>query len=247
MGRAVGRDEAGMDAAPWPRHHSPLHASGPPRPLQARQLAETVLAHGGRTAMQAEGLTILGRACHALGQLNDAYKAYQQANQVDPKLPLPRLGLAQLSVLNPQQGAGNAASLLESVLVDAPHWIDALEVRPAAAPRGRLGGCRRLRPRLGVTAAGCCPRLGVTVAGGPPCAARSVASLHPPAGAGPRVPSLGAERHQGGAAVQGGGSAAAGQRRAVGATGRPAVQPGARRWAAGRVRDVAMACLLCIV
>lgn len=130
--------------------------------------------------MQAEAFTLLGRACHALGQLNDAYRFYQQARclscavalsflllppwngctsgvarkpacspsvlttwpvscahnlvhphtqatHLDAKLALPRLGLAQLNVL--QNEAVNAASLLESVLVDAPQWIDALEVR----------------------------------------------------------------------------------------------------------------------
>lgn len=50
-----------------------------------------------------------------------------QATHLDGKLTLPRLGLAQLNVL--QNEAVNAASLLESVLVDAPQWIDALEVR----------------------------------------------------------------------------------------------------------------------
>lgn len=50
-----------------------------------------------------------------------------QATHLDAKLALPRLGLAQLNVL--QNEAVNAASLLESVLVDAPQWIDALEVR----------------------------------------------------------------------------------------------------------------------
>lgn len=48
--------------------------------LQARQLAETVQAHGGSAAMQAEAFTLLGRACHALGQLNDAYRYYQQVS-----------------------------------------------------------------------------------------------------------------------------------------------------------------------
>ena len=161
--------------------------------LQARALAETVQAHGGSAAMQAEACTLLGRACHALGQLNDAYRFYQQvgwgwerrgqgpvwrgqplatlccsatgapehlqspvatriapprtlqrpatpcparpqATHVDGKLPLPRLGLAQMNVLQDQ--AVNAASLLESVLVDAPQWIDALEVRPGSVPAG---------------------------------------------------------------------------------------------------------------
>jgi len=33
--------------------------------------------------MQAEAFTLLGRACHALGQLNDAYRYYQQASWVE--------------------------------------------------------------------------------------------------------------------------------------------------------------------
>lgn len=65
-----------------------------------------------------------------------------QAAQLDGKLCLPKLGLAQLSVLQGQPQ--NAASLLESVLVDAPQWIDALEVRRGAGCRlpPLLPGCR---------------------------------------------------------------------------------------------------------
>lgn len=58
-------------------------AADPHACLQARQLAETVQAHGGSSAMQAEAFTLLGRACHALGQLNDAYRYYQQASWVE--------------------------------------------------------------------------------------------------------------------------------------------------------------------
>lgn len=61
-----------------------------------------------------------------------------QAHQLDKGAALPRLGLAQMCVLMGQ--AVNAASLLESVLVDAPQWIDALEVLgrvyPMAPQRG---------------------------------------------------------------------------------------------------------------
>ena len=49
-----------------------------------------------------------------------------QAAQLDPKAPLPKLGLAQISVLAGEPT--NAASILESVLLEAPQWIDALEV-----------------------------------------------------------------------------------------------------------------------
>lgn len=50
-----------------------------------------------------------------------------QAAQLDPKLALPKLGMAQMFVLQGQPM--NAASLLETVLLDVPHWIDALQVR----------------------------------------------------------------------------------------------------------------------
>lgn len=49
-----------------------------------------------------------------------------QASHLDPKLLLPRLGLAQANVLMGEHT--NAASLLESALVEAPYWGDALEV-----------------------------------------------------------------------------------------------------------------------
>ncbi|EFN52318.1 hypothetical protein CHLNCDRAFT_139104 [Chlorella variabilis] len=56
-----------------------------------------------------------------------------KAFQLDPKLPLPKLGLAQMRVMNnePQE----AASILESVLIDAPQWIDALEVLGRVYPK----------------------------------------------------------------------------------------------------------------
>ncbi|PRW61484.1 RNA polymerase-associated CTR9-like protein [Chlorella sorokiniana] len=110
---------------------------------KARQLAETVQAHGGSAAMQAEAYTLLGRACHALGQLNDAYRYYQQATHLDSKLTLPRLGLAQLNVL--QNEAVNAASLLESVLLDAPQWIDALEMLGRVYPKAAHKSSRQAR------------------------------------------------------------------------------------------------------
>lgn len=51
----------------------------PPCPLpQARALAEAVVQHGGGAAVQAEALTIAGRACHAEGEVNEAYRYYQQ-------------------------------------------------------------------------------------------------------------------------------------------------------------------------
>lgn len=48
-----------------------------------------------------------------------------QANQLDAKLPLPKLGLAQMEVLRGQ--LINAVSILEGLLQDVPHWIDALQ------------------------------------------------------------------------------------------------------------------------
>lgn len=131
------------------------------RVLQARQLAQTVLQHGGHNSVQAEALTILARAHHALGHMQEAFRCYQQvrivdrhcscfsatlfdcvlllplllpshalhllqAAQLDPKLPLPKLGLAQMSVFVGEPI--NAVSMLESLLMDAPQWIDALQV-----------------------------------------------------------------------------------------------------------------------
>jgi hypothetical protein len=46
--------------------------------MQARQLASTVVQHTGHAGLQAEGLTILARAFHALGKAQEAYRYYQQ-------------------------------------------------------------------------------------------------------------------------------------------------------------------------
>ncbi|PSC73221.1 RNA polymerase-associated CTR9-like protein [Micractinium conductrix] len=100
---------------------------------KARQAAKTVVEHASFPALQAEALTVLGRAYHAGGLLNEAGQCYQQAHQLDKTLPLPQLGIAQMHVLqdNPQ----NAVSILESVLLEVPHWIDALQVIGRVLPR----------------------------------------------------------------------------------------------------------------
>ncbi len=59
----------------------------------------------------------------------------QQANQLDSKLPLPKLGLAQVEVLRGQPI--NAVSILESVLLDVPQWIDALQASRCATLAGK--------------------------------------------------------------------------------------------------------------
>ncbi|KAL4854380.1 RNA polymerase-associated protein CTR9 [Chlorella vulgaris] len=103
---------------------------------KARQLAQTVLQHGGQNSVQAEALTILARAHHALGHMQEAFRCYQQAAQLDPKLPLPKLGLAQMSVFVGEPI--NAVSMLESLLMDAPQWIDALQVLGRVYPKTTL-------------------------------------------------------------------------------------------------------------
>ena len=77
-----------------------------------------------------------------------------QAHQLDKTLPLPQLGIAQMHVLqdNPQ----NAVSILESVLLEVPHWIDALQVGATHYPRTGEGVPLRSRgnpflPRAGAT------------------------------------------------------------------------------------------------
>ena len=151
-----------------------------------------------------------------------------QAAQLDGKGPLPRLGLAQLSVLQGQPQ--NAASLLESVLADAPQWIDALEV-----------GALRAAAVLGAAAVAAPPTLGTCLPARahrtPRCRGRADArraSRPPPPrppGAGPRVAAdPEAPRRQVGVPVQGGRGAAPLRRRALGAAGRPAGGPGARGW-----------------
>lgn len=66
-----------------------------------------------------------------------------QANQLDSKLPLPKLGLAQVEVLRGQPI--NAVSILESVLLDVPQWIDALQASTCAhACRGQAGRASRV-------------------------------------------------------------------------------------------------------
>lgn len=59
-----------------------------------------------------------------------------QASLIDPKLPLPRYGLAQMSVLQGQ--TINAVSALEAVLEEEPGWYDALRVR--GMPEGHRQG-----------------------------------------------------------------------------------------------------------
>jgi Tfp pilus assembly protein PilF len=55
--------------------------------VQARQLAATVVQHTGHAGLQAEGLTILARAYHALGKAQEAYRYYQQVCQLAPAGP----------------------------------------------------------------------------------------------------------------------------------------------------------------
>lgn len=62
-----------------------------------------------------------------------------QASKLDPKLPLPLYGLAQIMVRQREQT--NAISLLESALAQVPGWPDALhmvgQLYPLAERKGR--------------------------------------------------------------------------------------------------------------
>lgn len=103
---------------------------------KALQAAQIVYQHAPSLQLQGEALTILARAHHALGRMQEAFTFYQQANQLDSKLPLPKLGLAQVEVLRGQPI--NAVSILESVLLDVPQWIDALQVLGRVLPKTPL-------------------------------------------------------------------------------------------------------------
>ena len=108
----------------------------------ALRLANAALARAETDQVRAECFTLLARAAHALQRPKEAYQHYRAATALDPRAPLPRLGLGQFAVLQGEHG--NAASLLESALEALPAWTDALEARGGG---GILGGGMKARER----------------------------------------------------------------------------------------------------
>ncbi|KAK9810525.1 hypothetical protein WJX72_012163 [[Myrmecia] bisecta] len=107
---------------------------------KARRLAATALESAGVERMRAQCLTYMARASHALGDMREAFRCYQQASQLDPKLPLPMLGLAQLNLLQGEHV--NAVSLLEKSLAEVPSWDDALTVLGHVYPQMPAKGAK---------------------------------------------------------------------------------------------------------
>ncbi|PNW85504.1 hypothetical protein CHLRE_03g189605v5 [Chlamydomonas reinhardtii] len=76
--------------------------------------------------VRAEAMTLLARAYHAQGRMDEARAEYGRACALDKRSPLPRLGMAQMYC-----GAGqliNAATELEEALKAAPAFYDALKI-----------------------------------------------------------------------------------------------------------------------
>ncbi|BDA40854.1 RNA polymerase-associated protein CTR9 homolog [Coccomyxa sp. Obi] len=106
---------------------------------RAKELAAAAHQAAEFDSTRALALTLQARAHHAEGNYNLAYRAYQQASKLDPKLPLPLYGLAQIMVRQREQT--NAISLLESALAQVPGWPDALhmvgQLYPLAERKGQ--------------------------------------------------------------------------------------------------------------
>lgn len=96
-------------------------------PRQAAKLAKAALDASDSEPLRLECTTVLARALHAQGRNGEAFRLYSQAATLDPRAPLPALGLGQLSLLRGE--LTNAASVLEGALTVVPAWTDALQVR----------------------------------------------------------------------------------------------------------------------
>eukprot|EP00198_Chlamydomonas_reinhardtii_P002531 XP_001691867.1 Paf1 complex component [Chlamydomonas reinhardtii] len=82
--------------------------------------------------VRAEAMTLLARAYHAQGRMDEARAEYGRACALDKRSPLPRLGMAQMYC-----GAGqliNAATELEEALKAAPAFYDALKEATGKQP-----------------------------------------------------------------------------------------------------------------
>eukprot|EP00877_Chromochloris_zofingiensis_P002087 jgi/Chrzof1/1187/Cz01g43270.t1 len=102
---------------------------------RALQLATAALEYAENSQLRALATTTLARAYHAMGQLSKAQNLYAQASRLDPKLPLPHLGSAQMCLRNGMGEAINAASELEAVLAAAPGCLDALRLLAGLLPQ----------------------------------------------------------------------------------------------------------------
>ncbi|KAG2487876.1 hypothetical protein HYH03_013459 [Edaphochlamys debaryana] len=100
------------------------------------------LPPGSAEAARAEALTLLARAYHAQGRVDEARAEYAKACALDKRSPLPRLGMAQGYCAAGQ--LVNAASELEEALKAAPGFYDALKILgqllPALTRDGGGGG-----------------------------------------------------------------------------------------------------------
>ncbi|RMZ53978.1 hypothetical protein APUTEX25_002555 [Auxenochlorella protothecoides] len=103
----------------------------------AAKLAKAALDASDSEPLRLECTTVLARALHAQGRNGEAFRLYSQAATLDPRAPLPALGLGQLSLLRGE--LTNAASVLEGALTVVPAWTDALQVLGKLYPRLRLG------------------------------------------------------------------------------------------------------------
>ncbi|GIL51578.1 hypothetical protein Vafri_7539 [Volvox africanus] len=103
--------------------------------------AAAQLGAGGPAAdgPRAEALTLLARALHAQGRMDEARSEYAKACALDKRSPLPRLGMAQTYCTAGQ--LVNAATELEEALKAAPAFYDALKILGQLLPAlNRDGG-----------------------------------------------------------------------------------------------------------
>ncbi|GFR40487.1 hypothetical protein Agub_g1054 [Astrephomene gubernaculifera] len=102
------------------------------RPQHAEELARAALEGaealpgGAAEGPRAEALSLLARAYHAQGRLDEARAEYAKACALDKRAPLPRLGMAQMYCAAGQ--LVNAATELEGALEGAPAFYDALKI-----------------------------------------------------------------------------------------------------------------------
>ncbi|GLC38649.1 hypothetical protein PLESTB_000456300 [Pleodorina starrii] len=104
--------------------------------------AEALPAAAGGAAAdgpRAEAMTLLARALHAQGRVDEARAEYAKACALDKRSPLPRLGMAQTYCSAGQ--LVNAATELEEALKAAPAFYDALKILGQLLPAlNRDGG-----------------------------------------------------------------------------------------------------------
>lgn len=88
-------------------------------------------------ALRAEVTTLLARAYHANGALQDALQCYKQALELEPGQPSARVAKAQLDAM--RGDLKGAVENLETLLDERPGWMDALRVLAPLVPRNYQG------------------------------------------------------------------------------------------------------------